>query len=102
MSILVINCGSSSAKYQLFHMPERRLIAKGMVERIGSRACPDHYIAIKRIIEALGDAGISGIGHRVVHGQEEFRDATLITKDVIRSLEGFSSLAPLHNPPSID
>jgi acetate kinase len=129
MLILVINCGSSSAKYQLFDISRRALLAKGIVERIGPEGaselahqtsrglgyskrfrCPDHYAAIKNIIETLRSENygvirrtseIKGIGHRVVHGQEEFKSSTLITREVSRSLEKFSELAPLHNPPSL-
>ncbi len=128
MLILVINCGSSSAKYQLFDIARRALRAKGIVERIGDASsvlrheafggralsknfrCPDHYVAIKSIIEVLQDKTrgvikdtheIKGIGHRVVHGQEEFKNSTRVTRAVLRSLEKFSELAPLHNPPSL-
>lgn len=108
--ILVINCGSSSAKYELFDIKRHNVLAKGIVERIGDAHCPNHYSAIKKIIEELTDPKkgalkdihqIEGIGHRVVHGQEEFKSSCLITDAVIRSLEKYSSLAPLHNPPSI-
>ena len=127
MFILVINCGSSSAKYQLFDMGENRSLARGVVERIGQSGsslrhqlngkvlhkkipCRDHYIAIEIIIDILSDkrhgvigskSDIIGIGHRVVHGGEEFKESTLITEKVIRSIEKFSELAPLHNPPSL-
>ncbi len=101
MLILVINCGSSSAKYQLFDISRRKLLAKGAIERIGSPVCQNHYIAIERIVKTLGSAAIAGIGHRVVHGQEEFKESALITPKVLRSLEKSSELAPLHNPPSI-
>jgi len=130
MYILVFNCGSSSAKYQIFDIARRELLAKGIVERIGDPhaestlthhktgctafsktfPCGNHYLAIKDIIEVLRDAdhgvisdisSIMGIGHRVVHGQEEFRESTLITEAVIQSLEKFSELAPLHNPPAL-
>ena len=127
MLILVINCGSSSAKYQLFDVAGNRLLARGMVERIGSAranlrqqknghilnrlvACPDHYVAINIIVKALTDPDhgvikskndIIGIGHRVVHGGEEFKTSTIITPRVIRSIEKYSELAPLHNPPAL-
>ncbi len=129
MLILVINCGSSSVKYQLFNIRKHRLIAKGIVERIGSGGesilsyehngkksgarkfrCPNHYVAIERIVGALEDRRhgvikeareIIAIGHRVVHGQEEFKTSCLITKAVIRSLRKYVELAPLHNPPSL-
>jgi acetate kinase len=127
MLILVINCGSSSAKYQLFDIARRKVLAKGVVERIGQDgssmksqadgciskrkvSCPDHYVAIRLIVDMLADKKcgvirskdeISGIGHRVVHGGEEFKSSTLITPKVIRSIEKYSELAPLHNPPSL-
>lgn len=127
MYILVINCGSSSAKYQLFDMVRYAAVAKGMVERIGQHGsrleqsdngsriakpvrCRDHYAAIKLIVDALTDprrgvitstAEINGIGHRVVHGGEEFKVSTLITGRVLDSIEKYSELAPLHNPPSL-
>jgi acetate kinase len=127
MFILVINCGSSSAKYQLFDVAKGRPLARGIVERIGQSgstlshqfdgkafhdkvSCKDHFVAIEEIISALTDkrhgvinskADILGIGHRVVHGAEEFKESTLIDDKVIRSIEKFSELAPLHNPPSL-
>ena len=111
MLILVINCGSSSAKYQLFDVTKRRSLAKGLIERIGTPGhCENHYEAIARIVNALTDkktgairstGDIDGIGHRVVHGQEEFKASTLITKKVIASIEKYAELAPLHNPPSL-
>lgn len=112
MIVLVVNCGSSSAKYQLFDAARRVSIAKGVVERIGQygSACPDHYAAIRIIVDRLTDpksgviksAGeIGGVGHRVVHGGEEFKKSTLITDKVISFIEKYSSLAPLHNPPSL-
>ena len=112
MFILVINCGSSSAKYQLFDARSNKSLAKGIVERIGQAgaSCKDHYVAIKIIIDMLTDRehgvidstrDIIGIGHRVVHGGEEFKESTLITGKVIRSIEKYSELAPLHNPPSL-
>jgi acetate kinase len=127
MLILVINCGSSSAKYQLFDVAKRESIAKGVVERIGQAGssmrhnhlssgearktpCRDHYVAIQLIVDSLTDERfgvirsideIGGIGHRVVHGGEEFKQSTVITPDVIKSIEKYSELAPLHNPPSL-
>ncbi|MFA5143894.1 MAG: acetate kinase [Candidatus Omnitrophota bacterium] len=144
MLILVINCGSSSAKYQLFDVRKDRSsafrlrsapmvsdaepLAKGVVERIGQPGstlhyqldgkdaglkkvrCKDHHTAIEIIVDILTDSRhgaiaskseIDGIGHRVVHGGEEFKESTLITKKVIRSIEKYSELAPLHNPPSL-
>ena len=127
MLILVINCGSSSAKYQLFDIAKEKTLAKGIVERIGSSlsslnhqrngsvlthkvACADHHIAINIIVDVLADPvcgvikskdEIGGIGHRVVHGGEDFKKSVLITKDVIESIKKYNELAPLHNPPSL-
>lgn len=127
MLILVINCGSSSAKYQLLDVCHHKTLARGVVERIGSSGanlrhhvggkvvdkkvnCPDHYFAISTIVRMLTDkrhgvikspSEIMGIGHRVVHGGEEFRRSTLITPEVKRSIEKYSELAPLHNPPAL-
>jgi acetate kinase len=109
--ILVINCGSSSAKYQLFDVKKNRSLAKGVVERIGQAgSCRDHRAAIEIIVDTLTEKErgvitskdeIGGIGHRVVHGGEEFTASTLLTGKVIRSIERYSELAPLHNPPSL-
>ena len=127
MLILVINCGSSSAKYRLFDITTHKVLAKGVVERIGQPgsnlkhetgagvlhdkvSCRNHYVAIRLIVDALTDrrhgvmrsrGEILGIGHRVVHGGEEFKRSTVITPKVIRSIEKYSELAPLHNPPSL-
>lgn len=102
MHILVINCGSSSAKYELFDIRKNKKLAKGLIERIGkARNCPNHRRAIQIIKERLPDVRISGIGHRVVHGGEEFEQPTRITKKVINKIEKYKSLAPLHNPPSL-
>jgi acetate kinase len=111
MLILVINCGSSSAKYQLFDIKKYRSLTKGLIERIGQNGyCKNHYDAIGQIVKELTDEKtgvisskdqINGIGHRVVHGGEEFKSSTLITDKVIASIEKYSELAPLHNPPSL-
>ncbi|MDO8525390.1 MAG: acetate kinase [Candidatus Omnitrophota bacterium] len=127
MLILVINCGSSSAKYRLFDVAKNRSLAlrqssspivskveplaKGVVERIGQPgSCRDHHAAIAVIVDALtkgrskvigSKSEIRGVGHRVVHGGEEFKESTLLNEKVIRSIEKYSELAPLHNPPSL-
>jgi len=111
MLILVINCGSSSAKYQLFDIGKNRSLARGIIERIGQGGmAKDHYLAISIIIDTLTDRRhgvikskleIDGVGHRVVHGGEKFKASTLITRKVIKSIEDYSELAPLHNPPSL-
>src|SRR3989338_10719470 len=115
MLILVINCGSSSAKYRLFDIERNRSLAKGIVERIGQDgsmlkherngdvfnkkvSCKDHKVAIKIIAKILthkeygmidSKYEIDGIGHRVVHGGEEFKESTLITEKVIKSIEKY-------------
>ena len=127
MKILVINSGSSSIKYQLFQMPEREVIAKGLLERIGEgesvfcqksakgtlemkKAVANHEEGIAFILSMLSDKvngviasgnEIAGVGHRVVHGGEEFTSSVLVTPAVIKKIEEFSDLAPLHNPPNL-
>ena len=111
MKILIINSGSSSIKYQLFDTKTAKALCKGIVEKIGfGKNSISHHDAIKSIFAALNDkksgviksySEISGIGHRVVHGAEEFYQPTLINDKVIRTIEKFNSLAPLHNPPAL-
>ncbi len=128
MKVLVVNCGSSSLKYQLFDMTDESVLAKGLVERIGMEGSilthqptgkakvpltadiQNHTTAIKMVLDALIDPehGVLGsideidaIGHRVVHGAEKFSDSVLITPAVMGALEEFVELAPLHNPPNI-
>lgn len=131
MIILVLNCGSSSLKYQLLDMKGDEvydLLAKGLVERIGMEAgcikhqaagkekfekempIEDHTVGIKAVIDALLDKeygvlssleDIEAVGHRVVHGAEEFVCSQLITDKVIAQLEKCSVFAPLHNPANI-
>lgn len=131
MIILVLNCGSSSLKYQLLDMKDDEvydLLAKGLVERIGMEAgcirhlaagkeklekempIEDHTVGIKAVIDALLDKeygvlssleDIEAVGHRVVHGAEEFVCSQLITDKVIAQLEKCSVFAPLHNPANI-
>lgn len=131
MIILVVNCGSSSLKYQLLDMKGDDvydLLAKGLVERIGMEAgcikhqaigkekvvkempIPNHTVGIKAVLEALTDKehgilttleDIEAVGHRVVHGAEEFFCSQLITDEVISQIEKCSDLAPLHNPANL-
>lgn len=108
MLILVLNCGSSSVKYQLYDMPEERCLAKGVVEKIGQRV-KDHTAAIKLVIQGLAERQgvissikeIGAVGHRVVHGGERFRKSSLINKRVIAAIKQYARLAPLHNPPNL-
>ncbi|RSD27726.1 acetate kinase [Mesobacillus subterraneus] len=123
--IIAINAGSSSLKFQLFEMPSEEIITKGIVERIGLKDSiftitvngeknkevtdiPDHEVAVKILLDKLTSLGIiqsldeiEGIGHRVVHGGEEFSDSVIITEDVLQKIDKLSELAPLHNPANI-
>ncbi|MEI8349955.1 MAG: acetate kinase [Candidatus Omnitrophota bacterium] len=110
MKILVINCGSSSIKYKLYEFPKRRLIAKGLIERIGEHtsSIANHSQGIQKLFERLLKEKsiarveeISVIGHRVVHGGETFRKPHIINDDVIAKIKEFSQLAPLHNPANL-
>ena len=127
MKILVINAGSSSVKYQLYQMPGASVLAKGLVERIGDKGSrlsqkaggrtydieqtvADHEQAMDLILSVLADpehgvlkdvSEIASVGHRVVHGGEEFSDSMLINDAVIASVEKYADLAPLHNPPNL-
>ena len=127
MKILVINCGSSSLKYQLFNMDNEEVMAKGLVERIGidgsrlvqevgeeewvnETAIPDHNTAVKLVFDALTDdkqgvihsmEEIDAVGHRVVHGGEKFTESTLVDEDVIAAIEQVIPFSPLHNPANL-
>jgi acetate kinase len=123
--MIAINAGSSSLKFQLFEMPSEEVITKGIVERIGLNDSifqisvngekkkdvldiPDHEVAVKMLLDKLTTLGIiksineiEGVGHRVVHGGEEFGDSVVITDEVIEKIEKLSELAPLHNPANL-
>ncbi|MBQ7839507.1 MAG: acetate kinase [Lachnospiraceae bacterium] len=128
MNILVINCGSSSLKFQLIDAETEKLTAKGLCERIGidgsqitfspaggekiKKEVPmaDHKDAIRLVLEALTDADtgvvksleeIGAVGHRIVHGGESFAKATVITPDVKAAIAECCDLAPLHNPANL-
>jgi len=126
MKILVMNCGSSSLKYQLIDMTNESVMAKGLCERIGidgskikhegngkyetEKPMPTHTEAIKFVIEALLDAGhgviksideVNAVGHRVVHGGEKFSTSVVITDEVKTTVKECADLAPLHNPPNL-
>ncbi len=105
MFILVINCGSSSAKYQLFHIKREKPLAKGVIERIGEKGsrCGSHHDAVRMIKNKLlsRKSGIIGIGHRVVHGEEAFGESAIIDKKVLKLIESFCEIAPLHNPHAV-
>ena len=128
MKILVINCGSSSLKYQLIDSDTEAVLAKGLCERIGIDGSniahqpaggekvkemadmPDHTAAVKLVIEKLTDekvgvisslSEIDAVGHRVVHGGENFSGSVLVDEEVIKGIEACSDLAPLHNPANL-
>ncbi len=128
MKVLVLNCGSSSLKYQLINMADESVLAKGLCERIGiegsklkhepagkdkfeiERFMETHTDAVQMVLDALLDANhgviksineVNAVGHRVVHGGEFFSDSVVITGEVINAIEACSELAPLHNPPNL-
>ena len=127
MKILVINCGSSSLKYQLIDMNGEKVLCKGLCDRIGMEgSCiihkvdgaktevltpfPTHTEAFEKVVEMMtSGAGkviddvseIGAIGHRGVHGGEKFRESALVTEELITAYEELSSLAPLHNPAGV-
>lgn len=127
MKILVINCGSSSLKYQLIDSDTEEALAVGLCERIGidgrlnhtpaggdkvviEKDMPDHEVAIRMVLAALtdGDHGVIGsldeidaVGHRVVHGGEKFTESVLLDEEVIAGIEECNPLAPLHNPANL-
>ncbi|WP_341394670.1 acetate/propionate family kinase [Arthrobacter sp. G119Y2] len=104
MLVLVINSGSSSLKYQVRDTANGELLVKGIIDRIGEEAVPDHGAALeelsRRLPDALGGRSIDAVGHRVVHGGERFSEPVLINNEIVRSIERLSPLAPLHNPAS--
>lgn len=101
MKILVINCGSSSIKYELFDMPKEKKIQKGLIEHIGEKGSKtkDHYSGLKIILKKIDS--VSAIGHRVVHGAEKFQKPVLINDSVIKEIRLCSVIAPLHNPANL-
>ena len=128
MKIFVLNCGSSSLKYQLIDMANESLLAKGLVERIAisgsllkhqpangddyvcETRIPAHSEAVRLVIEALTDPKhgviasvdeISAVGHRVVHGGERFTASVVLNEEIIKGIEEMNDLAPLHNPPNL-
>lgn len=128
MNILVINCGSSSLKFQLINAETEELIAKGLCERIGIEGgqlvytptggekektnidMPDHTTAIQLVLEALVNPRtgvvesldeIGAVGHRIVHGGEKFAASTIIDEEVIAAITECNDLAPLHNPANL-
>lgn len=127
MNVLVINCGSSSLKYQLINSDSEAVLAKGLCERIGidgrltyqkagcdkevtEAAMPTHKEAIQMVLDALVNdktgaikdlAEVSAVGHRVVHGGEKFASSVVINDEVLKAIEECNDLAPLHNPANL-
>ena len=127
MKVLVINCGSSSLKYQLINMEDKSVLAKGLCERIGidgrlthspegkdkvviEAAMPDHTVAVKMVLDALVDekigvlkdtSEISAVGHRVVHGGKYYSNSVVITEEVKKTVRECVDLAPLHVPANL-
>ena len=127
MNVLVINCGSSSLKFQLINSESEQVLAKGLCERIGidgrltyqpeggekavsEKAMPTHTEAIQFVIDALTDENtgvvksldeIGAVGHRVVHGGEKFPKSGVITDEVLEAIRACNDLAPLHNPANL-
>lgn len=96
MNILVINCGSSSLKYQVFDTRQDEPLHKGSIEQINPKN--GHTDAIRQVLAHIAGTRIDAVGHRVVHGGNEFAEACLINDRVISAIEAWSRLAPLHNP----
>ena len=127
MNVLVINCGSSSLKFQLINSESEKVLAKGLCERIGidgrlvyqkagndkeitEASMPTHKEAIQMVLEALTNektgaikslAEVNAIGHRIVHGGEKFASSAIITDEMIKAVEECNDLAPLHNPANL-
>ena len=127
MNVLVINCGSSSLKYQLINSDTEDVLAKGLCERIGidgrlvyqktgldkeitEAAMPTHKQAIQMVLDAIVNpktgalkslAEVDAVGHRVVHGGEKFASSVVLTEEVLAQIEECNDLAPLHNPANL-
>lgn len=126
MRILVVNCGSSTLKFQLIDSETEEAIASGLCERIGldgsitykahgekyelEFALPDHGVAIKKVLDMLLDeklgvlsslSEINAVGHRLVHGGEKFSSSVIITEEIIQEIESCNDLAPLYNPANL-
>ena len=128
MNILVLNCGSSSLKYQLINMADESILAKGIIERIGivgsilthkptgkakyvvEQTMPDHNVAVKLVLDALVDSEhgvlksvteINAVGHRVLHGGKYYSDSIIVNDDVKKVIRDCFDLGPLHNPANL-
>lgn len=100
MNVLVINCGSSSIKYQVVDADSGAAAARGKVERIGDEG-GSHAGALEKILADHSDLTIDAVGHRVVHGGEKFHDSCAIDDEVLAAIEACVPLAPLHNPANL-
>lgn len=123
--VLAVNAGSSSLKFQLFDMPSENAICSGVVEKIGlddgiftikyndqkkvlNREIKDHQVAVDLLLEALVNEGIvdslediDAVGHRMVHGGEEYSESVVVSEKVVETVTQFNELAPLHNPANL-
>ncbi|MFA5310891.1 MAG: acetate kinase [Candidatus Omnitrophota bacterium] len=101
MNILVINSGSSSIKYKLFNMPSKALLKKGMIEHIGEKGSKikSHHLGLRMILKEVNS--VDAVGHRVVHGEENFTKPVLINARVIGEIKRSCAIAPLHNPANL-
>ena len=125
MKILTVNAGSSSLKFTLFEMPEEKVIASGLFEKIGLNGSSytikyngekitqeydlkDHAVAVKKLMNELISLGIinsldeiEGVGHRILHGAQEFSEPTVLNMDVVQAISKYNELGPLHNPANL-
>ena len=125
MKILTVNAGSSSLKFTLFEMPEEKVIASGLFEKIGLNGSSytikyngekitqeydlkDHAVAVKKLMNELISLGIinsldeiEGIGHRILHGAQEFSEPTVLNMEVVQAISKYNELGPLHNPANL-
>ena len=125
VKVMAVNAGSSSLKFQLINMPSEEVITSGLVERIGQEVgnfvikvngekiqtqtpIPDHQVAVDLLLNALVDhhiveslEEIDAVGHRVVHGGEDFDDSVVVDEEAVKKVADLAELAPLHNPANI-
>ena len=125
MKILTVNAGSSSLKFTLFEMPEEKAIASGLFEKIGLNGSSytikyngekitkeydlkDHSVAVKKLMDELIALGIiysldeiEGVGHRILHGAQEFSEPTVLNMEVVQAISKYNELGPLHNPANL-
>lgn len=125
MKILTVNAGSSSLKFTLFEMPEEKVIASGLFEKIGLNGSSytikyngekitqeydlkDHAVAVKKLMNELISLGIinsldeiEGVGHRILHGAQEFSEPTVLNMEVVQAISKYNELGPLHNPANL-